>query len=78
MSQFFASGDQSIGVSASNEYSGLISIRIDWFDLVAVQGTLKSLLQQHSSKSINFLALSFLYSLTLISIHDYWKNYSFD
>ena len=57
MSQFFASGDQSIGVSASasvspsNEYSGLISFRIDWFYLLAVQGTLKSLLQHHSSKA---------------------------
>ena len=55
MSQFFASGGQSIGVSASaispsNEYSGLISFRIDWFDVLAVQGTLKSLLQDHSSK----------------------------
>ena len=57
MSQFFASGGQSIGVSASasvrplNEYSGLISFRIDWLDLLAVQGTLKSLLQHHSSKA---------------------------
>ena len=51
MSQFFASGDQSIGVSASNEYSGLISIRIDWFDLLAVQGTLKmeALMQMYST-----------------------------
>ena len=64
MSQFFASGGQSTGVSASNEYSGLISIRIDWFDLFEVQGTLKSLLQHHSSRSTNFLALSFLYSLS--------------
>ena len=52
-----SSGGQSIGVSASasvlpsNEYSGLISFRIDWFDLLAVQGTLKSLLQHHSSKA---------------------------
>ena len=38
-------------ISPSNEYSGLISFRIDWFDLLAVQGTLKSLLQQHSSKA---------------------------
>ena len=38
-------------ISLSNEYSGLISFRIDWFDLLAVQGTLKSLLQHHSSKS---------------------------
>ena len=56
MSQFFASGGQSIGVfsfsiSPSSEYSGLISFRTDWFDLLAVQGTLKSLLQHHSSKA---------------------------
>ena len=53
MSHLFASGGQSIGVSASasvlNEYSGFISFRIDWLDLLAVQGTLKSLLQHHSS-----------------------------
>ena len=48
MSQFFASGGQSVGVS---EYSGLISFIIDSFDLLAVQGTLKSLLQHHSSKA---------------------------
>ena len=56
MSQFFVSGGQSIGVSSfsispSNEYSGLISFRIDWLDLLAVQGTPKSLLQHHSSKA---------------------------
>ena len=55
MIQFFASGDQSIGfsfsLSPSNEYSGLISFRIDWVDLLAVQETLKSLLQHHSSKA---------------------------
>ena len=55
MSQFFPSGSQSTGVSASgispsNEYSGLISFRMDRLDLLAVQGTLKSLLQHHSSK----------------------------
>ena len=55
MSQLFTSGSQSIGASASasspsNEYSWLISFRIDWFDLLAVQGTLKSLLQHHNSK----------------------------
>ena len=48
MGQFFASGGQSIGAS-SNEYSGLISLRIDWLDLLAVQGTHKRLLQHHSS-----------------------------
>ena len=41
----------SFSISPSNEYSGLISLRIDWFDLVAIQGTLKSLLQYHSSKT---------------------------
>ena len=55
MSQFFASGGQSIGTSASgsaaNEYSGLVSLRMDWLDLFAVQGTLKSPLQHHSSKA---------------------------
>ena len=55
MSQFFTSAGQSIGVSAStvspsSEHSGLISFRIDWLDLLAFQGTLKSLLQHHSSK----------------------------
>ena len=51
--QFFESGGQSIQVSASpsNEYSGLISFRLDWLDLLAVQGALKSLLQHHSSKA---------------------------
>ena len=55
ISLFFASGGQfcsfSFSISPSNEYSGLISFRIDWFDLFAVQGTLKSLLQHHSSKA---------------------------
>ena len=51
MSQFFASGGQSFSISPSDEYSGLISFRMDWFDLLAVQGTLKSLLQHHSSKA---------------------------
>ena len=62
----------SFNISPSNEYSGLISFRMDWLDLLAVQGTLKSLLQHHTS-SINSSALSFLYSPTLTSIHDYWK-----
>ena len=56
ISRLFPSGGQSIGasdstLSPSNEYSGLISFRIDWFDLLAVQGTLKSLLQHHSMKA---------------------------
>ena len=66
-------------ISPSNEHPGLISLRIDWLDFLAVQGTLKSLLQHHSSKaSINSLALSFLYSPTLTSIHDHWKNHNLD
>ena len=68
----------SFSISLSNEYSGLISFRIDWLDLLAVQGTLKSLLQHHSSKAFSSSALSSLYSPTLTSIHDYWKNHGFD
>ena len=70
----------SFSICSSNEYSGLISFRIDWLAFLAVQGTLKSLLQHHSSKSsiVNSLTLSFLYSPILTSIHDYWKNHSFD
>ena len=60
--------------SSSNEYSELISFRIDWFDLLAVQATLKSA----QFKSINSLALRFLYSPALTSIHDYRENHSFD
>ena len=63
----------SFSIGSSSEYSGLISFRIDWFDLLAVQGTLKSLVQHHSSKGISSLALSLLYCPTLPSIRDYWK-----
>ena len=68
----------SFSISPSSEYSGLISFRMDWFDLFTVQGALKSLLHHHSSKIINSLVLSFLYSPTLTSILDHWKNHSFD
>ena len=65
MSQFFASGGQywsfSFSLSPSSEYSGLISFRIDWSDLLAVQGTLKSLLQHHSSKAAILQCSAFLY-----------------
>ena len=70
--------------SRTNEYSGLISFKIDWLNLLTVQGTLKNLLWHHSSKastllySPTFFMLNFLYSPTFTSIHDYWKNYSFD
>ena len=63
----------SFSISASNEYSGLISFRIDWFDLLAVQGTLKSLLQHHSSKASILRHLAF-FIVQLSSIHDYWKT----
>ena len=66
----------SFSISPSSEYSGLISFRIDRFDLLAVQGTLKSLLQQYSSKAS--ILWHSLYSPTLTSIHDYWKNHSLD
>ena len=51
MSQFFTSGGQSIGISTSVEYSGLVFFRMDWLDLLSVQGTLKRLLQHHTSKA---------------------------
>ena len=60
-----------------NVYSGLISFRMDWLDLLAVQGTLKSS-PAPQCKSINSLVLSFLYGPTLASIHDHWKNHSLD
>ena len=68
----------SFNISPSNEHPGLISFRMDWLDLLAVQGTLKSLLQPPQFKSINSSALSFLYSPTLTSTDDSWKNHSFD
>ena len=64
-------------ISPFSEYSGLISFRIDWLDLLTVEGTLESC-PTPQVKSINSLALSFLCSPTLISIHDYWKDHSFD
>ena len=67
----------SISISLSNEYSGLISFRMDWLDLLAVQGTLKSLLQYHSSKA-SILQGSTFFTGKLASMHDYWKNPSFD
>ena len=65
----------SVRISPSNEYSGLISFRMDWLDLLAVQGTLKSLLQHHSSKA-SVLQCSAFFIVQLS--HDYWKNHSFD
>ena len=68
----------SFSISPSNEYSGLIFFRIDWFDLLAVQGTLKSLLQHPSPKASTLLCSAF-FMVQLTSIHDdYCKNHSFD
>ena len=67
----------SFSISPSNEYSGLISFRMDWLDLLAVQGTLKSLLQHHSSKA-SLLQCSAFFIVQLSHPHDYWKNHSLD
>ena len=67
----------SFNISPSNEHPGLISFRMDWLDLLAVQGTQESS-PTPQFKSINSLVLSFLYSPTLTSIHDHWKNHSLD
>ena len=67
-----------ISISPFSEYSGLISFRIDWFDFLAVQGTLKGLLQHNSLKASVLWHSAFFYGPTLTSIHDYWKNYNFD
>ena len=68
----------SFSIIPSKEIPGLISFRMDWPDLLAVQGALKSLLQHHSSNASIFLALSLLHSPTLTSVHDRRKNHSFD
>ena len=68
---------QSFSISPSREYSRLISFRIDWFDLLSVQRTLKSLLQHHNLKP-SILWCSTFFMVQLTSIHDYWKNHSFD
>ena len=64
----------SFSISPSNDYSGLISFRMDWFDLLADQGTLESVPQHHSSKA-SVLQPSLW---TVTSMHDCWKNHSFD
>ena len=68
----------SFSIIPFKEIPGLISFRMDWLDLLAVQGTLKSLLQHHSSKASILSALSLLHSPTLTSIHDHRKNHSLD
>ena len=61
----------SFSISPSNEYSGLISFRIDWFDLPAVQGALNNLLQHHNLKASVLWCSTFFYSPTLTFIYDY-------
>ena len=80
-SQFFASRGQIIGDSASASVLPMniqdwFPFRMDWLDLLAVQGTLKSLLQHHSSKA-SILRRSAFFTVQLSSIHDHWKNHSF-
>ena len=67
----------SFSINPSNEYSGLISFRMDWLDLLAVQATLKSLLQHHSSK-VSILQCSAFFIVQLSHPYYYWKNHSFD
>ena len=68
----------SFNISPSNEYKGLISFRMDWLDLLAVQGTLKSLLQHHSSKA-SILGCSAFFTVQLSHPYmNYWKNHSLD
>ena len=66
----------SFSIRSSNEYSGLTSFRIDWFDLFAVQGILKSLLQDH--RKYQFFGTQPSLWSNSHTIHDYWKNHSFD
>ena len=67
----------SFSISPSKEHPGLISFRMDWLDLLAVQGTLKSLLQHQSSKA-SILWSSVFFTVQISSIHDHWKNHSLD
>ena len=67
----------SFSISPSNEYSELISFRIDWLDLLVVQG-ISRVFSSITIQSINSLALSLPYGPTLTSVNDYWKNQSFD
>ena len=67
----------SFSLSPSNEHSGLISFRIDWFDLIAVQG-ISRVFSTPQFESIHSSVLSLLYGPALTSVHYYWKNHSFD
>ena len=67
----------SFSIIPSKEIPGLISFRMDWLDLLEVQGTLKSLLQHHSSKA-SILRCSAFFTVQLSHPHDHWKNHSLD
>ena len=68
----------SFSISPFSDHSGLISFRMDWLDLLAVQGTLNSLLQHHSSKASILWRSAFFTAQLSTSIHDYWENHSLD
>ena len=68
----------SLSISPSNDHPGLVSFRMDWMDLLAVHGTLKSLLQHHSSKASILQCSAFFTVQIFTSIHDHWKNHSLD
>ena len=74
--------EHQLQLSPSSEYLGYISFRIEWFDLLAVQGTLKSLLQHDKLmpqfEGIDSSALNLLYGPALTTIRDYWKSHRFD
>ena len=81
MSWLFASGGQKywkFSFSPSNEYSGLISFRIDLISLLSLEKDSQESSPAPQFESINSLVLRLLYGPTLTSIHDYWKNHSFD
>ena len=68
----------SFSISPSSEYSGLISFRIDWLDLLSVQGMLKNYGAEHHSSKASILALTLLYDSTVTSVHNFWKKHSLD
>ena len=68
----------SFSISPSNAYSGLISFRMDWFDLLAVQGDFQESSPAPQLESINSAVLNLFYGPSLTSVHDYWENHGFD
>ena len=83
VSQLFTSDDQNIGVSGSasvlpTSIQRWFSLKIDWFDLLAIHGTLRSLLQHHSPKASILQHSTSLYSPALTTIHDHWEDHRLD